>query len=59
VDNTCRLQTVREDDNPKYYRLLKNLKKYIGFPIVLNTSFNDNNEPIVETPVEALRHLAI
>ena len=59
VDNTCRLQTVREEDNPKYYRLLKNLKKHIGFPIVLNTSFNDNNEPIVETPVEALRHLAI
>lgn len=59
VDNTCRLQTVREEDNIKYYKLLKNLKKHTGFPIVLNTSFNDNNEPIVETPVEALRHLAI
>lgn len=59
VDNTCRLQTVREWDNPKYYRLLKNLKKHIGFSIVLNTSFNDNNEPIVENPVEALRHLTI
>lgn len=59
VDNTCRLQTVKEVDNNKYYRLLKVLGIKTWFPMVLNTSFNDNNEPIVETPVEALRNLAI
>jgi carbamoyltransferase len=59
IDNTCRLQTVKEEDNAKYYKLLKSIKKHTWFSIILNTSFNDNNEPIVETPVEALRHLAI
>ena len=59
VDNTCRLQSVSKKENPKYYSLIKELKKKIGVPMVLNTSFNEDKEPIVETPVDALRHLAV
>lgn len=58
VDNTCRLQSVSKKENPKYYALIKELKIKIGVPMVLNTSFNEDKEPIVETPADALRHLA-
>lgn len=57
VDGTCRLQTVTSKDNPLYYRLLECVEKKYWYPIVLNTSFNDNEEPIVENPADALRHL--
>lgn len=53
VDGTGRLQTVDEDSNPKYYKLIKAFKDKTGIPILLNTSFNEN-EPIVNTPSEAL-----
>jgi carbamoyltransferase len=53
VDGTGRLQTVRKQDNPLYYRLIKEFEKLTGVPIVLNTSFNEN-EPIVCTPEEAI-----
>jgi carbamoyltransferase len=53
VDGTGRLQTVRREDNPLYWRLIKGFEKITGVPIVLNTSFNEN-EPIVCTPAEAL-----
>jgi carbamoyltransferase len=53
VDGTGRLQTVRQEDNPLYWRLIKEFEKITSVPVVLNTSFNEN-EPIVCTPKEAL-----
>lgn len=53
VDGTGRLQTVTEDANPRYYRLIKRFGEKSGVPILLNTSFNEN-EPIVNTPEHAL-----
>lgn len=52
-DNTARLQTVTEKDNPWYYGLIKKFFEKTGVPIILNTSFNDR-EPIVETPKHAV-----
>ena len=53
VDDTGRLQTVAKDENPLYYDLIKTFGKKTGIPVVLNTSFNEN-EPIVCTPAEAI-----
>ena len=53
VDGTGRLQTVTESQNPLYYRLIRVFGERTGIPIVLNTSFNEN-EPIVNRPEEAL-----
>ncbi|MCP4370330.1 MAG: carbamoyltransferase [Deltaproteobacteria bacterium] len=53
VDGTGRLQTVRQEDNPLYWQLIKEFENLTGVPVVLNTSFNEN-EPIVCTPLEAL-----
>ena len=53
VDGTGRLQTVDEAISPRYYRLIENFRQKTGVPILLNTSFNEN-EPIVNTPQEAL-----
>jgi carbamoyltransferase len=53
VDGTGRLQTVRREDNPLYWRLIEEFRKIAGIPVVLNTSFNEN-EPIVCKPSEAL-----
>jgi carbamoyltransferase len=53
VDNTGRLQTVSPSQNPRYYALIKAFEQQTGLPIVLNTSFNEN-EPIVCTPQDAL-----
>ncbi len=53
VDGTARLQTVTRSSNPLYWKLLRTLGDLTGVPVVLNTSFNDN-EPIVCRPEEAL-----
>jgi len=53
VDGTGRLQTVDKEISPKYYALIEAFRKKTGVPILLNTSFNEN-EPIVNTPQEAL-----
>jgi carbamoyltransferase len=53
VDGTGRLQTVREDTNPRYHRLISAFADATGVPMVLNTSFNLRGEPIVNTPAEA------
>lgn len=56
VDGSARLQTVREEDDTWYYRLIRAFCARTGVPMVLNTSFNTlRGEPIVETPVDALR----
>jgi carbamoyltransferase len=54
ADGTGRLQTVRKGDNPLYWRLIKEFEGITGVPVVLNTSFNEN-EPIVCTPEEAIQ----
>nr|WP_306267856.1 carbamoyltransferase C-terminal domain-containing protein [Pararhizobium sp. IMCC3301] len=53
VDGTGRLQSVDEENNPRYYKLIKALKERTGYGIVLNTSFNEN-EPVVDTPEQAI-----
>jgi carbamoyltransferase len=53
VDGTGRLQTVSRHTNPLYWKLIRAFEEQTGVPMVLNTSFNEN-EPIVNTPAEAL-----
>lgn len=53
VDGTGRLQTVDKEISPMYYALIDAFRKKTGVPVLLNTSFNEN-EPIVNTPAEAL-----
>jgi carbamoyltransferase len=53
VDGSGRLQTVSARSNPAYHRLISAFRELTGVPIVLNTSFNEN-EPIVDTPAQAL-----
>jgi carbamoyltransferase len=53
VDGSGRLQTVSRPANPRYWALLKAFEKVTGVPVLLNTSFNEN-EPIVLRPEEAL-----
>ena len=53
VDGTGRLQTVSRDENPLYWELIKAFDELTGVPVLLNTSFNEN-EPIVNTPEEAM-----
>jgi carbamoyltransferase len=47
------LQSVTEEQNARYYRLIEAFRDITGVPMVLNTSFNEN-EPVVNTPAEAL-----
>ncbi|PYX05366.1 MAG: carbamoyltransferase [Acidobacteria bacterium] len=53
VDGTGRLQTVHKETNPRYYRLIEHFRDLTGIPVVLNTSFNEN-EPVVCSCDEAL-----
>lgn len=55
IDGSGRLQTVKKQVNPRYYRLIAEFEKLSGIPIVLNTSFNLKGEAIVCTPTDALR----
>lgn len=55
VDGTARLQTVRKELNPRYHKLLTEFGKLSGVPVLLNTSFNVMDEPIVESPLQAIR----
>jgi carbamoyltransferase len=53
VDDTGRLQSVTREENPMYYDLISAFQRKTGIPVILNTSFNEN-EPIVCTPEEAI-----
>ncbi|MGA8215714.1 MAG: carbamoyltransferase [Candidatus Sulfotelmatobacter sp.] len=53
VDGSGRLQTVSRETNPRYYQLISDFEKLTNVPVVLNTSFNED-EPIVCTPEEAV-----
>ena len=55
ADNTARVQTVTRDVNERYYDLISAFEKKTGIPMVLDTSFNVADEPIVETPEDAIR----
>jgi carbamoyltransferase len=55
VDGTCRIQTVSRDHNQRFHDLIEAFGRQTGLPILLNTSFNRKDEPIVETPADALR----
>ena len=59
VDGTARVQTVSKEDNEIFYKLISNYGKISGTPVVLNTSFNVNGEPLVETPYDALKSFII
>ena len=50
---TGRLQTIREEWNPRYYRIVKKFGEATGIPVLLNTSFNLRGEPIVTSPANA------
>jgi len=54
VDQTSRVQTITIKQNKNIYEIIKNFKKIAGVPVILNTSFNDAGEPLVENPVDAL-----
>ena len=55
VDYSARLQTVHEDTNPLYHRVISSFHEKTGCPIVVNTSFNVRGEPIVCTPTDAFK----
>jgi carbamoyltransferase len=55
VDNSARIQTVRQDVNPLYWQLISDFERLTGVAVVLNTSFNLRGEPIVCEPKDAVR----
>ncbi len=58
VDNSCRVQTVSKNRNPRFYKLLYEFNKLTNCPVLINTSYNVRGEPIVCTPEDALRCFA-
>lgn len=58
VDATARPQIIRREDNPLYYDIVGAFYEISGLPCVVNTSFNAHEEPIINTPAEALNALA-
>lgn len=57
IDKTARIQIVTENSNSKFYELINKFNDITGIPVLLNTSFNVHEEPIVCTPGEAFVHL--
>lgn len=55
ADGSGRLQTVDDDSSPRYRALIREFERLTGVPIVLNTSFNLNGEPMVCSPEDAIR----
>ncbi|MCB1166302.1 MAG: carbamoyltransferase [Leptospiraceae bacterium] len=53
VDYSARIQTVKKENHPAYYELIRKFKELTGFGVIINTSFNVRGEPIVRTPEEA------
>ena len=58
VDNTCRIQTVTQEQNEHYYNLIDAFDKIAGVPILFNTSFNLGGDPLVETIEDAVNTLS-
>jgi carbamoyltransferase len=57
VDHTARPQAVHKDKHPRYYDIIKEYENLTGIPVVVNTSFNVHEEPIVCRPEEAVQAL--
>lgn len=57
VDGTARPQVIRRDTNPLYFDILQGFKQASGLPVLINTSFNVHEEPIVDTPEQCQRAL--
>jgi carbamoyltransferase len=57
VDGSARPQIIRNADNPLYYEVLDLFHRRTGLPVLINTSFNVHEEPIVDTPEQALKSL--
>jgi len=55
VDNSCRVQSVARETNPRYYALLEEFEKLTGVPVLMNTSFNLKGDPIVCSPKDAVQ----
>ena len=55
IDYSARVQTVHEETNPRYHKLLKTFEEKTGCATLVNTSFNVRSEPIVCTPEDAYR----
>jgi carbamoyltransferase len=55
VDGSARVQSVKQTENPFVHRILTEFERLSGVSVLLNTSFNDCGEPIVESPVDALQ----
>jgi len=53
VDYSARIQTVHQETNERYYKVIKKFKEITGCPVIVNTSFNVRGEPIVNTPSDA------
>ena len=54
ADNTCRVQTVTQQQNLHFYNLIQEFYKKTGVPMLLNTSYNIGGYPMVESPEDAL-----
>ena len=59
VDGSARLQTVDEQENPRFWALLKKFEELAGLPVLLNTSFNLRGQPIVKDPAVALETFVV
>jgi len=57
IDGTCRPQLVKKEINPRYWQVIDEFRRITGVPLVLNTSFNIHEEPIVATLYDGLRSL--
>jgi carbamoyltransferase len=55
VDGTARVQTVNRNTNPRYHELINEFGERTGVPVILNTSFNIMGQPIIESPLDAIR----
>jgi carbamoyltransferase len=58
VDNSCRPQSINKTQNPQMYKALKEFYKIGGIPVFMNTSFNVAEEPLVDSPLNAIRTFA-
>ena len=56
-DKTARPQIVTQDGVPKFWEILNEYREVSGIPVLLNTSFNAHNEPIIDSPEHAFVHL--
>ena len=59
VDGTARPQVLRAEENPLYADILRRFRAATGLPVLVNTSFNVHEEPIVNRPAECVRHPGI